>query len=104
MESATVPLRKNTFKVRLSPNAAQRELTNKTVGCARFVYNHYLALRTSTYRDTGRGMTYRETDKHLTTLTESSAPSRPASVLRPWSAVAAGSAELAMKLGSMCVS
>jgi putative transposase len=68
MEFTTVPLRKKAFKVRLYPNAAQRELINRTVGCARFVYNHYLALRTSTYRDTGRGMTYKETDKHLTTL------------------------------------
>ena len=68
MEFTTVPLRKKAFKVRLYPNVAQRELINKTVGCARFVYNHYLALRTSTYRDTGRGMTHSETDKHLTTL------------------------------------
>ncbi|WP_407543599.1 helix-turn-helix domain-containing protein (plasmid) [Deinococcus radiomollis] len=68
MESTTVPVRKKAFKVRLYPNAAQRELIKKTVGCARFVYNHYLALRTSTYRETGRGMTYTETDKNLTVL------------------------------------
>jgi len=67
-ESITVPVRKKAFKVRLYPNAVQRDLINKTVGCARFVYNHYLALRTSTYRDTGRGMTYRESDKDLTSL------------------------------------
>ena len=68
MESTTVPLRKKAFKVRLYPNAAQRELINKTVGCARFVYNHYLALRISTYQETGRGMTYNETDRNLTAL------------------------------------
>ena len=68
MESTTVPLRKKAFKVRLYPNATQRELIDKTVGCARFVYNHYLALRMSTYRETRRGMTYNETDKSLTAL------------------------------------
>ena len=68
MEPTTVPLRKKAFKVRLYPNAAQRELINKTVGCARFVYNHYLALRISTYQETGRGMTYNETDRNLTAL------------------------------------
>ena len=61
MESTTVPVRKKAFNVRLYPNVTQRELINRTVGCARFVYNHYhyLALRMSTYR---------ETDKDLTTL------------------------------------
>ena len=68
MESTTVPLRNKAFKVRLYPNVVQRDLINRTVGCARFVYNHFLALRVSTYQDTGRGMTYNETDKSLTAL------------------------------------
>ena len=30
------------YKFRLYPNKEQIELINKTFGCGRFVYNHYL--------------------------------------------------------------
>ena len=31
------------YKYRIYPNKKQIELINKTLGCCRFVFNHYLA-------------------------------------------------------------
>ena len=42
------------FKYRAYPDAQQRELFAKTVGCARFVYNHLLADRIAYYEKTGK--------------------------------------------------
>ncbi|OLV20008.1 helix-turn-helix domain-containing protein [Deinococcus marmoris] len=61
-------IRNKAFVVRLYPNAAQTELINRTLGCARFVYNHFLARRLETYRQDGKGLTYAATDKALTLL------------------------------------
>jgi len=61
-------IRNKAFVVRLYPNAAQTELINRTLGCARFVYNHFLARRIETYREDGKGLTYAATDKALTLL------------------------------------
>ena len=30
------------FKFRIYPNAEQQEVINQTLGCARFVYNHFV--------------------------------------------------------------
>lgn len=68
MEAITAPKRHKAFVVRLYPNAAQVERINRTLGCARFVYNHFLARRIETYRQDGKGMTYAATDKALTLL------------------------------------
>ncbi|MFV8521623.1 helix-turn-helix domain-containing protein, partial [Bacillus sp. SBS7] len=32
------------FKFRIYPNQAQTILLNKTIGCSRFVFNHFLSL------------------------------------------------------------
>ena len=40
-----------TYRYRLYPTKTQQERIQKTCGCARFVYNHLLAQRTSTYRE-----------------------------------------------------
>lgn len=61
-------LRNKASVVRLYPNAAQTERINRTLGCARYVYNHFLARRIETYRQDGKGMTYAATDKALTLL------------------------------------
>ena len=61
-------LRNKAFVVRLYPNAAQAERINRTLGCARFVYNHFLARRIESYRQDSKGMTYAATDKALTLL------------------------------------
>lgn len=42
------------YKFRAIPNAQQRELFAKTVGCVRFVYNHLLADKVSYYKETGK--------------------------------------------------
>ena len=42
------------YKFRALPNAEQRELFAKTVGCARFVYNRMLADKISHYKATGK--------------------------------------------------
>ena len=33
------------YKFRVYPNAAQQNLIERTFGCCRYVYNHYLAYR-----------------------------------------------------------
>lgn len=42
------------YKFRAIPNAQQRELFSKTVGCARFVYNRLLADKIAYYKETGK--------------------------------------------------
>lgn len=61
-------LRRKAFVVRLYPNATQASLINRTLGCARFVYNHFLARRIAVYKETGKGLSWAATDKELTRL------------------------------------
>lgn len=56
------------YKFRLYPNAAQRNLIQRTFGCARFVYNHFLAERIAQYREAGKAPTRFQQDKELTAL------------------------------------
>lgn len=56
------------YKFRLCPNAAQRNLIQRTFGCARFVYNHFLAERIAQYREAGKAPTRFQQDKELTAL------------------------------------
>ena len=42
------------YKFRLYPNKEQAALINRTFGCCRFVYNHYLEQRQSVYKETGK--------------------------------------------------
>ena len=56
------------YQFRLYPNSAQRNLIQRTFGCARFVYNHFLAERIAQYRETGKSPTRFQQDKALTTL------------------------------------
>ena len=59
------------YKFRLCPNAAQRNLIQRTFGCARFVYNHFLSERITQYRETGKSPTRFQQDKELTQLKKS---------------------------------
>ena len=68
MESITSPKRHKAYKVRLYPDKAQAELINRTLGSARFVYNHFLARRIAAYKETGKGLSYKETNRQLTLL------------------------------------
>ncbi|MEK4950825.1 IS200/IS605 family element RNA-guided endonuclease TnpB [Bacillus sp. FSL W8-1127] len=46
------------YKFRLYPNKEQTTLINKTMGCSRFVFNHFLSLWNKIYKETGKGLTY----------------------------------------------
>ncbi|MCU5701759.1 helix-turn-helix domain-containing protein, partial [Bacillus cereus] len=46
------------YKFRIYPNQAQAILINKTIGCSRFVFNHFLSLWDYAYKETGKGLTY----------------------------------------------
>ena len=63
-------LRNKAFKVRLYPTQAQRVQINRTLGCARFVYNHFLARRIAAYKESKKGLTYGQTSSELTLLKE----------------------------------
>ena len=34
-----------TYKFRMYPNDKQKELINKTFGCVRFIYNHFVTIK-----------------------------------------------------------
>ena len=56
------------FKFRIYPNKAQQVLLQKSFGCARFVYNHFLAKRIEKYKQDKSNMSYNQCSKELTIL------------------------------------
>ncbi|TVP55912.1 MAG: transposase [Nodularia sp. (in: Bacteria)] len=56
------------FKVTLIPNHNQQVLINKTIGCARFVYNRFLALRKELYNTEQKILNYHACSQQLTLL------------------------------------
>ena len=56
------------FKFRIYPNKTQQVLLQKSFGCARFVYNHFLAKRIEKYRQDKSNMSYNQCSKELTIL------------------------------------
>ncbi|EPZ37244.1 transposase [Anoxybacillus ayderensis] len=56
------------YKFRIYPNKEQEILINKTFGCCRFVFNHFLAKWDNTYKETGKGLTYNSCSTQLTQL------------------------------------
>lgn len=56
------------YVFRLYPNNTQAELINKTIGCARFIYNYFLDKRIATYRDTSESLSYKKCSALLTQL------------------------------------
>ena len=56
------------YKFRLYPNKQQEELIQKTFGCNRFVYNHYLAKRIELYEKDKSTLTYNLCSADLTKL------------------------------------
>ena len=56
------------YKFRIYPNAEQQTLIQKTFGCVRYVYNHFLAQRIAEYKTTGKAPTRFQQDKALTVL------------------------------------
>lgn len=56
------------YKFRLYPNTEQQILIEKTFGCCRFVYNHYLAKSIEDYGEYGKTDSYNQNSKDLTQL------------------------------------
>jgi putative transposase len=56
------------FKVTLIPNHNQEVLINKSIGCARFVYNYFLALKQELYQTEQKTLNYNDCSQRLTRL------------------------------------
>ena len=59
------------YRFRIYPTTEQENLICRTFGCARFVYNYFLAERIAQYRENGKAPTRFRQDKELTHLKES---------------------------------
>jgi putative transposase len=56
------------FRYRFYPSPSQEVLLRKTLGCSRFVYNHFLALRIKEWTTNQKSVSYNETSSLLTNL------------------------------------
>jgi putative transposase len=56
------------YKFRIYPNQTQMKALSKQFGIVRFVYNHFLDQRITTYRETGKGLNYYDIARQLTEL------------------------------------
>lgn len=56
------------YKFRIYPNREQQTLIQKTFGCVRYVYNHFLAQRIAEYKTIGKASTRFQQDKELTSM------------------------------------
>ena len=56
------------YKYRFYPTKTQKETLEKTFGCTRMVYNHFLDLRSKTYKEEKKSINYNDTSKFLTSL------------------------------------
>ena len=57
-----------TFKFRLYPDKEQANLINRTIGCSRYVYNHFLNKRITVYEAENMTLTYAMCCQELTLL------------------------------------
>ena len=56
------------YKFRIYPTLLQKEQVQRTFGCCRFVFNHFLAERMEQYKQTGKAPTRFQQDKSLTAM------------------------------------
>lgn len=56
------------FKVTLIPTRSQSDLINRTIGCARFVYNRFLAMKKEAYETEQKTLNYNACSQRLTLL------------------------------------
>ncbi|NMA85309.1 MAG: IS200/IS605 family element transposase accessory protein TnpB [Epulopiscium sp.] len=56
------------YKYRLYPTDEQKEQINKTFGCCRFIYNHFLAMRIELYKAEQKSLSYSKCSSLLTQL------------------------------------
>ena len=59
------------YQFRLYPSDEQKKLINQTIGCSRFIYNHFLEERINEYKKTGRTLTCYEQIKEIPQLCKS---------------------------------
>jgi putative transposase len=56
------------YRFRIYPNDEQKVLIAKTMGCSRFVFNHFLSAWKNAYEETGKGLTYNTCAAQMTSL------------------------------------
>ncbi|OAH63241.1 IS200/IS605 family element RNA-guided endonuclease TnpB [Domibacillus aminovorans] len=56
------------YKFRIYPNKEQEILIAKTIGCSRFIFNHFLAKWNDAYKETGIGLSYGSCSAELPSL------------------------------------
>ncbi|ALX50204.1 hypothetical protein AOX59_17450 [Lentibacillus amyloliquefaciens] len=56
------------YKFRLYPTQEQAILIHQTIGCSRFVFNHFLSTWDDTYQETGKGLSYGKCSARLPAL------------------------------------
>lgn len=56
------------YKFRIYPNKTQQKMIIHILGCSRFVYNHFLAIRRDEWKANHNPLTYVKTSKLLTDL------------------------------------
>lgn len=56
------------YRFRIYPTEEQEELMTKTFGSCRYVFNYFLNRRKTTYNETGRGLSFKECCRELTSL------------------------------------
>ncbi|WP_215145920.1 helix-turn-helix domain-containing protein, partial [Exiguobacterium qingdaonense] len=56
------------YKFRIYPTKEQEILIAKTIGCSRFVFNHFLAKWDAAHEATGKGLSYDACSKALPML------------------------------------
>lgn len=56
------------YRYRIEPTVEQIKVINRTFGCSRFVYNHFLSEWNDSYKNTGKGLSYKKCCAMLTSL------------------------------------
>lgn len=56
------------YQFRIYPTKEQKVLMAKTFGCCRYVFNYFLSRRKTAYKETGKGLSYKECSRELTVL------------------------------------
>lgn len=61
-------LKHKAYKFRIYPTKKQEVLIAKTIGCSRFIFNHFLAKWDEEYKTTGKGLSYSSCSKEIPSL------------------------------------